>query len=385
MKVAIIHDYLNQWGGAERTLQAICELYPDAPIYTSICSPEIAAKFPGREIRTSFMQKLPGVLTHHQHYLPFYPTAFESFNLDQFDLVVSSSSAWAKGVITGPETLHVCYCHNPMRFVWQSQEYMEREQIGRVSKAVLPFVLSYARLWDVSSAWRPDFYVANSDTVRQRIAAYWGREATVINPPVSVQRIPFYNRSREDFYLIVGRLVPYKRIDVTIDAFRRLNKPLKVVGTGRDMEELKKLAGPKTEFLGKVSDEELGELYNQCRAFVQTGAEDFGITLVEAMAGGAPIIAINKNGPAETVIDGETGIFFEEQTPEALAEAVERFEQEYQCFDPLRIRRHAESFDHELFVRCFGEYVAQRYEEHKAGMKPEKPPVGKWRDRIRSL
>src|SRR4051812_40249640 len=199
MKVAIVHDYLNQWGGAERTLEAICELYPGAPIYTSICSPEIGAKFQGHEIHTSFMQKLPGVLTHHQHYLPFYPTAIESFDLSGYDLVVSSSSAWAKGVITRPETLHVCYCHNPMRFVWQSEEYMEREKLGRVSRVVLPFIWSYASFWDISPPTRPDFYVANPHTVKERIAKYGGRNSTEKTPPVSVQRIPFKNEQRQDF------------------------------------------------------------------------------------------------------------------------------------------------------------------------------------------
>lgn len=369
MKVAIVHDYLNQWGGAERLLEAICELYPGAPIYTSICTSEIGARFAGHPIHTSFMQKLPGVLTHHQPYLPFYPLAFENFDLSEYDLIISSSSAFAKGVITPADALHICYCHSPMRFVWQSKEYMERERKGRFSKIVLPFLLSYVRLWDVVSATRPNFYVANSKTVQQRIARYWGRESTVINPPVEVQRIPFKGEVRQDFYLIAGRLVPYKRIDVTIEAFRQLDLPLKVVGTGRDMEALKSLAGPKTEFLGHVSDEKLWELYAQCRAFVQTGAEDFGITLVEAMAAGAPVIAINRYGPAETVIAGETGLFFEEQTPEALAVAVQRFEQQYQFFDSARIRRHAESFDREIFVRCFGDYVAQRYEEHQAKSK----------------
>ncbi|MEI6045218.1 MAG: glycosyltransferase [Chloroflexota bacterium] len=368
MKVAIVHDYLNQWGGAERVLEAICELYPRAPIYTSICTPEIAKKFPTHQIHTSFMQKLPSVLSRHQHYLPFYPAALESFNLSEYDLVVSSSSAWAKGVITPPETLHICYCHSPMRFVWQRREYMEREQLGRVSKMILPFVLSYVRLWDVVSSSRPDFYVANSHTVEERIRNYWNREADVIYPPVSVQRVPFNVGPRQDFYLIVGRLVPYKRIDVTIEAFRQLNRPLKVVGSGRDLESLKKLAGPKTEFVGNISDVELWKLYSQCRAFVQTGAEDFGITLVEAMAGGAPVIAIHRYGPAETVIEGKTGLFFEEQTPEALSEAVLRFEAQYQLFDSAHIRRHAEGFDRELFIRRFGEYVAQRYEEHRIAL-----------------
>jgi len=312
---------------------------------------------------------LPGILNHHQAYLPFYPTAFESFDLSEYDLVLSSSSAWGKGVITGPQTLHICYCHNPMRFAWQSDDYVRRERVGRLSKTVLPFVLSYVRLWDVAAASRPDFYIANSQTVAQRIAKYWRCEATVINPPVEVQRIPYTNQPRQDFYLIAGRLIPYKRMDVAIEALRRLDKPLKIAGSGRDLEALQKLAGPKTEFLGQVSDAELWELYGQCRAFIQTGAEDFGITLVEAMAGGAPIIAINRYGPAETLVEDESGLFFEEQTPEAVAEAVLRFEQVHQNFDSARIRRYAESFDRTVFAQRFSEFVARRYEEHQSRPK----------------
>jgi glycosyltransferase involved in cell wall biosynthesis len=256
---------------------------------------------------------------------------------------------------------------------------MEREQLGRITKVILPFILSYVRLWDVVSSSRPNFYVANSRTVEQRIASYWKREADVIYPPVNVQRIPFKAGPRQDFYLIVGRMVPYKRIDVTIEAFRKLDRPLKVVGSGRDLESLKKLAGPKTEFVGNISDTALWELYSQCRAFVQTGAEDFGITLVEAMAGGAPIIAINRYGPSETVIDGETGLFFEEQTPEALVEAVLSFEKQYQDFDSAQIRQHAESFDREVFIKRFGEYVTQRYQEHRAILTS-----GKQQDHVKS-
>ncbi len=376
MKVAIVHDYLNQWGGAERVVQALCELFPGAPIYTSICDPEIGKRFPGHEIHTSFMQKLPGVLKHHQPYLPFYPLAFESFDFKEYDLVISSSSAWAKGIITKKETLHICYCHNPMRFAWATEEYTRRERLGRASMLVLPFILSYVRLWDVTSAARPNFYIANSQTVAQRISRYWGREAKIISPPVNVQRIPFQNGARQDFYLMAGRVVPYKRMDIAIEAFRQMGKPLKVVGSGRGMEALHDLAGPSVEFLGNVSDVELWELFSQCRAFIQTGAEDFGITLVEAMAGGAPVLGIRKFGPAEIIIEGESGLFFEEQTPEALIETVQRFENQPHRFDNAAIRRYAETFDRLVFLERFGEFVQERYREHLAQLGlPEKMPV----------
>ncbi len=367
MKVAIVHDYLNQYGGAERVVEALCELYPDAPIYTSIYSPELVQhRFDDRQVITSFMQKLPGVLTHHQAYLPFYPFAFESFDLSGYDLVISSSSAWAKSVNTSPDTLHICYCHTPMRFVWQYEDYARREKLGRLAKAALPFFLSYVRLWDVRSSQRPDFYVANSQTVARRIARFWKRESVVINPPVETSQIPFEDRPREDFYLWVGRLVPYKRADIAVKAFKQLDLPLKVVGSGRDLEALRGLAGPKTEFLGYVPDDEVRRLFSRCRAFIQSGAEDFGITPVEAMAGGAPVVAIRQNGPAETIREGETGLFFEAQTPEALAEAVQRLERTYTSFNPVAIRRYAQSFDRALFCHRFGEYVAARWEEHQA-------------------
>lgn len=368
MKVAIVHDYLNQYGGAERVLEAISELYPDAPIYTSIYSREkVLHRFDDRKVITSFMQKFPGVINHHQAFLPFYSYAFESFDLSGYDLVISSSSAWAKGVLTGPETLHISYCHTPMRFVWQYEDYAQRERIGKLAKVALPFFLSYVRLWDVLSAQRPDYYVANSHTVAKRIQDFWQREAVVINPPVEVNHIPYRRKAkREDFYLWVGRMIPYKRADVAIKAFRELDLPLKVVGTGRDMAALKGLAGPKTEFLGHVPDEDLRELFSRCKAFIQVGAEDFGITPVEAMAGGAPVIAIRQFGPAETVREGLSGLFFDQQTPEALAGAVRRFEREYHRFDHEAIRRYAENYDRALFCRRFQEYVAERWEAHQS-------------------
>jgi glycosyltransferase involved in cell wall biosynthesis len=358
MKVALVHDYLNQYGGAERVLQAISDLYPDAPIYTSIYDEKKLGKyFAGKDIRTTFMQKLPFALTKHQMYLLAYPFAFEGLDLREYDLVISDSSAFAKGVITGPNTLHICYCHSPMRFAWDLDDYAKRENFGTSVKALLPFIMGYVRLWDVSSAVRPDVLISNSRIVSERIRKFWGREAVVINPPVEISRIPYTNKPRGEFYLATGRLVPYKRIDVTVEAFKRLGLPLKVVGAGRDMNAIKKLAGANTEILGYVSDEELVELYNTCRAFVQVGAEDFGITPIEAMAGGAPVVAINKAGPAETIVDGVTGLFFEEQSPESLIEAVQRFERVRHTFDHTKIRKHAETFDSAIFAQRFRSFV----------------------------
>jgi glycosyltransferase involved in cell wall biosynthesis len=370
MKVALVHDYLNQYGGAERVLEAIADLFPGAPIYTSIYDKELMrGKFEGHEIRTSFMQRFPGVLRRHQAYVLAYSFAFESFDLREYDLVISSSSAWAKGVITRPETLHICYCHAPMRFAWDTKDYARRENMNRLAKIGLPLVMGYVRLWDVSSAARPNYYVANSQTIAQRIRDYWGRDASVINPPVEVEQIECNTGPREDFYLMAARLMPYKRLDIGVQAFRELDLPLKIVGTGRDMKNLKEMAGPKTEFLGYVSDEELRKLFGRCRAFVQTGAEDFGITQIEAMAGGAPVIAIRQNGPAEVNLEGVTGLFFDEQVPGSLVETVRRFEARLPQFDVARIRRHAETFSRDVFNRRFRAHVDSCLRDFKAAQQ----------------
>jgi glycosyltransferase involved in cell wall biosynthesis len=369
LKIAIVHDYLNQYGGAERVVEALCEMFPEAPIFTSIYDPaRVQHRFDDRRVITSFMQKLPGVTRKHQAFLPFYPAAFERFDFSGYDLVVSSSSAWAKGIKTGANTLHICYCHAPMRFVWQYEDYAERENINKVARRVLPSVLRYVKLWDVRSAARPNFYIANSETIRQRIQRYWQRDATVINPPVEVSRIPFSPQPRGDFYLWVGRMTPYKRADVAVKAFKELDLPLKVVGTGRDFAALQKLAGSKTEFLGYQPDEKVRELFSTCRAFIQVGAEDFGITPVEAMAGGAPVIAIKRDGPAETVLDGITGVFFDRQTPASLGDAVRRFEATRENFNPAIIRQHAERYSRERFIEQMSEFITRRYGEWKAGL-----------------
>ncbi|MEI7556164.1 glycosyltransferase [Candidatus Chlorohelix sp.] len=367
MKVALVHDYLNQYGGAERVLEAIADMFPEAPIYTSIYDKKLMeGKFPGHKIYTSFMQRFPGVLKRHQLYLLAYSFAFEHFDLKDYDVVISSSSAWAKGVVTPPNTLHICYCHAPMRFAWDTQDYARRENMSRLAKIGLPLVMEFVRLWDIASAARPHFYVANSQTIAGRIKEYWGRDAVVINPPVEVEQIPCNYSPREDFYLMASRLMPYKRLDIGVKAFRELGLPLKIVGTGRDLKNLKDLGGSNIEFLGYVSDDELYKLFGRCKAFIQTGAEDFGITQVEAMAAGAPVIAIKQNGPAEVNVEGLTGLFFEEQSPQSLADTVQRFEQMSEQFDSHIIRTHAETFSREIFIKRFHEQIDLCVREFKA-------------------
>src|SRR5436190_625465 len=284
MRVAIVHDYLNQYGGAERVLEALHDLHPSAPVYTSIYAPEaMPSSYKKWDIRTSFMQRLPRVMKFHQFYLPLYPTAFETFDLSGYDLVLSSSSAFAKGVITEAAALHVCYCHSRMRFAWNYNDYIEGERMAGRARFVLPLVLNYVRLWDEVSSRRVDSYIANSRVVARRIKKRYGRQATIINPPVdTTQYCPQPGGKHGDYFLIVSRMIPYKRLDIAIDAFTKLGLPLKVVGQGRQEAELRARAGSNIEFLGALPDTQVRKLYAGCRAFVFPGEEDFGITPLEA-------------------------------------------------------------------------------------------------------
>jgi glycosyltransferase involved in cell wall biosynthesis len=347
MRVAIIHDYLNQYGGAERVLEALHELYPEAPVYTSIYDPEVMPEhYHSWDIRTSFMQRLPGWRRHFRRYFLLYPTAFESFDLSDYDLVLSSSSAYAKGVIPRPGATHVCYCHTPMRFAWRTRDYVEREEIRGLPGALLPFALTYVRLWDVVTTNRVDSFVANSHEVAARIARYYGREAEVVPPPVEMP--PYDPQPAGDFYLAGGRLIPYKRIELIVEAFTRLRLPLKIFGDGRDRRRLERMAGPTIEFLGWVDEETRRDLFARCRGFIFPGEEDFGITPLEAMAAGRPVIAYGAGGALETVLDGVTGRFFHEQSAAALAAAVAAARADR--YDQLTIRRHAESYGRAIFL-----------------------------------
>ena len=357
MRVAIIHDYLNQYGGAERVLEALHDLYPQAPVYTSIYDADaMPAAYRGWDIRTSWMQQLPGWRRHFRKYFLLYPSAFESFDLSQYDLVLSSSSAYAKGVIPAPHALHICYCHTPMRFAWRTDDYVSREGFGQLQRTVLPVALSYVRLWDVSTAPRVDCFIANSRAVEARIKRYYGRDALVIPPPVDLA--PFCPRPPGEFYLAGGRLIPYKRLDLAVRAFTALKLPLKIFGDGRDRAELQRLAGPNVEFLGQVSEQQRHELFAECRAFVFPGEEDFGITPLEAMAAGRPVIAYGAGGALDTVIEGVTGRFFAEQSAGALAAAVAASRGD--TYDPMVIRQHAEAFGRELFIERIRAVVDQQ-------------------------
>lgn len=355
MRIALVHDYLNQYGGAERVLEELHALFPTAPIYTSMYAPErMPAIYRTFDIRTSFMQRLPGVTSHHQAYLPFYPLAFESFDLSGYDVVISNSSAWCKGIVTPPETVHICYCLTPMRFAWRYHDYVERERLGRLARFGLPAVITALRVWDVTSARRVDHFIAISRAVAARIRKYYGRDATVIYPPVDTERFAT-TRPPGDYYLIVSRLIPYKRVDLAVEAFNQLGLPLKIAGDGRDRAALAARARPNVEFLGLVSDRDVVELIQGCRGFLFPGEEDFGIAPVEAQAAGRPVVAYGAGGALDTVVDGVTGVHFQRQTVEDLVAAVRRLEN--LALDPGRIAQHARTFDTAVFRRELRAYV----------------------------
>jgi len=361
-RVAIVHDYLNQWGGAERVLEQLCAIWPDAPVFASIYDRErMPASYRDWNIRTTFMQRLPGILRNHQPYLPLYPLTFARLDLRGYDLIVSSSSAFAKNIHPAPGALHVCYCHSPMRFAWNAADYARREKLGSPVRAALGPLLRLIRRWDERGTRRVDHLIANSATVADRIERYYGREAVVIHPPVQTS-IPPAEGDPDDFYLVVTRLVPYKRLDIVVDAFNRSGLPLCIVGQGRDREELERRAGPNIRFLGGVSDEEKNRLYARCRATIFPAEDDFGIAQVEAQSAGRPVIAFRAGGATETVLDGATGVFFDAQTPEALLAAIDRFATAR--FDPETIRAHARSFDTTVFRRAIAAYVAECWQAH---------------------
>ena len=362
MRVALVHDYLNQMGGAEKVLLTLHELFPQAPIYTSIYEPSrVDRRFRSMDVRTSFMQRLPFVKQHHQPFLPLYPYAFERLDLRAYDLVISDSSAFAKGVVTRPESLHISYCHTPMRWAWNYEDYIERERMGRLARIMLLPFIARLRAWDYATAARVDYFVANSPAVAARIAKYYRREAAFIPPPVDTSRF-YVTPQHEDYFLIVSRLIPYKRIDLAVKAFTMLGLPLRVIGGGRDEGHLRRMAGKNVEFLGRLSDDEVRAQMARCRAFIFPGEEDFGITPVEAMASGRPVIAYGAGGALATIVEGSTGLFFNQQTPESLAEVVSTFDERY--FDPHAIRRHAEEFDTQRFMRRFTQFVETKVASH---------------------
>lgn len=360
MPPAVVHDYLNQLGGAEKTLNVFLRIVPDATVYTSVALPHVvAACVPlALSVKPSFLQHLPLAATHTRLYLPLLPKAFERMNLRGHQLVVSISSAFAKGVYTPEGVPHLCYCQTPMRFAWNLDGYIRYERVSPVTRAMVRLLMVRFREWDVRSSQRVAEFIAISRTVQERIRRFYGRESRIIYPPVDTHLYhPVPPSEKGDYYLVLSRLLPYKRIDVAVEACNRLHVPLIVAGEGRDEPRLRQLAGPTVQFAGRVSDEEAIRLLARARALILTAEEDFGLTPVEAMASGTPVIAYRGGGATETVQEGQTGMFFDRQEPESLMEAIGRYNPS--DFDPLRCVERAKRFDSGRFLSQWRELLAE--------------------------
>lgn len=335
-------------GGAERVAEAMHESFPSAPMYTTVALPK---SLPGRlrmaDIRTSPLQHLPSIERRFRHYFMLYPFAVENFDLSEYDLIFSSSSGYAKGVRRRRNAIHVCYCHTPMRWVWRYDDYVARERFGRFERTLLPAMLWPLRQWDLRAARQPNYYIANSRLVADRIKKIYGREAHVIPPPIDVNRFHMSNEI-DDYYLVLSRLMPYKRIDLAIEACKRMNRRLIVIGDGPDRKRLEKLADDRIEFLGRQPDKIVNYYAARCRALLFPGEEDFGMAPLEANAAGRPVIAYRAGGAVETVEENVTGVFFDQASSVSLGEAIEKFEG--MRFDQYTLRRHAEKFDRSVFT-----------------------------------
>jgi glycosyltransferase involved in cell wall biosynthesis len=359
MKVAIVHYWLTGMRGGERVLESIAGLFPDADIFTNVLVAEkISEKLRNHRIHTTFINSLPFSSRHYPKYLMLMPRALELLDLSGYDLVISSESGPAKGIIPRPDAPHFCYCHTPMRYIWdRQQEY--RSTLGVASRMVFDATAHKMRIWDVSTAARVDHFIANSRFVSQRIHKYYRRNSKVIHPPVSLERFSPAT-AKGSYYLFVSELVPYKRADIAVQAFNGLNRHLIVVGDGPDRKRLAHIASSNVEFKGRVSDQELEGLYRGARALIFPGIEDFGIVPLEAMACGRPVIAYGVGGALETIVPGVTGLLFSEQRPDALATAVKQFEDELEdILDPSEIVAHAQGFSPERFKREFMDHLLE--------------------------
>ena len=368
-RLAFVHDWLTTWGGAEQVLAAALEVYPEAPVYTLIYRPEVFRNSViGRhEIRTSFLDRMPFARSRHRAYLPLMPLAVEQFDLREFDVIVSISHAVAHGVLPQPGQLHINYICIPIRYAWHlHHDYLAQSGLRRGLKSIAARVLlHYVRLWDQLASDRVDHFVAISRWVARNVWRAYRRPADVIYPPVDVDRFEALS-PREDYYITVSRLVPYKRVDLVVQAFARLGRRLVVVGDGPELPRLRAMAGENVRLAGWQSDESLRELLGRARAFVYAAEEDFGISPVEAQAAGCPVIAYGRGGASETVIDGKTGILYREQSVEALMRAVREFEQAPDRFRVEDLRLNAERFSRERFVREFRAYVEQKWDAFRA-------------------
>ena len=371
MKVAIVHDFLTKIGGAEKVLRVLHEVFPEAPIFTSLYSKEGTKGYfekNGYNIVPSYLNKYPDwIIRKPKLFLSKLPKAIESFDFSEYDIVISSSNSFAHGIITKPKTFHLTYSHSPMRYAWDwYHEYMRENKIGYGPKGLyVRNQLHHTRIWDKVASSRTDYWLANSQNVSNRITKYYGQESEVLYPPVDIKNIEINENVSDDYYVIVSRLEPYKKVDLAIAAFNIIKKTLVVIGTGSEMEALRNKANNNIEFLGWQSDKSVIEYIRNAKALIFPGEDDFGLTPVEAMACGRPVIAYKKGGATETVVDGKTGIFFKEENAKSIAEAVETMEKRYLDFSPKECRKQAEKFSKENFRIKLQAIIEREYEKYR--------------------
>lgn len=368
MKIAIVHDYLIKLGGAERVLENILKIWPNAPVYTSVYSEKgTNGRFKKYDIRTTYLQYFPFSRSKYWLYLYLMPKAMERLNLSEYDLILSESHSFAKGITKRPDALHICYCHTPTRYLWlDSREHITQSGYHPLVKKIVPNLMNKMRRWDLSAADRVDDFIANSENAHNRIAKVYKRDSSVIHPPVDAE---FFHSTRKpaDYFLYVSRLEPHKSAEIAILAFNKLGLPLKIAGTGSMENKLKAMAKPNIEFLGRVDDNKLRDLFSGALALIFPQEEDFGIVPLEAMACERPIIAYNKGGALETVVEGVTGTFFSQPTANSLTLAVIKFKPDK--YNPKLIRTHAKKFDQAVFQREIKEYVTDKYQQWNSNNK----------------
>jgi glycosyltransferase involved in cell wall biosynthesis len=357
VRIAVVHDYFTQMGGAEKVAEELIRMLPGADLHATVALPELMPQsLVGRQVGTTWMQHMPLMKQYYRLYFMLYPLAVRSLDLSGYDLVISSSSGYVKGVRTDRDAIHVCYCHTPMRWAWSFDSYSAREKMSTAKRLLLPPMIGALREWDKAASCSPDHFVANSKTVAARIERAYGRTAEVIHPPIDVERFR-PSDEQEDYYLVLARLIPYKRLDLAIEACTTLGRRLMVIGDGPDRAQLMAKAGPTVTFLNRLSDAEVEHYAARCRALIFPGEEDFGMAPLEIAAAGRPTIAYRAGGAVETIIDGVTGVFFDRQDASSLAEAIQRFER--QEWSAQALRSHAEGFGIDVFQSRFRQFLAK--------------------------
>lgn len=366
MKTAIIHEWLVNYGGSERCVESFVNIWTDAPVFALVDflnDSERKIILNDKHTVTSFIQNLPFAKKKHRNYLPLFPLAVEQFDLNDYELIISSSHAVAKGVLTNSNQLHICYCHTPIRYAWDlTHQYLNEAGLSHGLKSmVVKSILHYIRNWDITSSLRPDYFIANSKYIARRINKLYRRDAEVIYPPVDTDLFPVED-FKDEYYLTAARFVPYKRVDLIAEAFSQMpDKKLIIIGEGSEQQKIKSKSGKNVELVGYQKTEDLKKYLQKAKAFVFAAEEDFGISVIEAMSCGTPVIAFSKGGTGETVIDGQTGILFDEQNAASIISAVKRFVSEIDSFDPAKLNQYAKQFDRKIFEQNILNFVEEKY------------------------